>query len=368
MRRSLLVVADRPAGDDADRGLTALLAWLRQAGQRPRLLVWDASDLGRLARFGPVREVEAVNRWRLPQWLERHGRHRAKRRLRHLRVRWWWLRWRRCHAAYLWGPLRPALRHYVPSDLPVVADLAGGGPPPPPAAPAPPDDLDEAPDTGVTVALADRVLVAHGVSPPPGEQPVTEVAPRSALAALDVAGPSRHRPLRRRLGLPADALVLASWGPAPREPLVGAERFLRLVWTVRDRRPDLDVHGAWFGGDERSRRHLPVTYERSLLGLDDVVRIVPEPVLARVGDELADVVDLVVLTHLGPARRWPTDRVAAAGVPVHRFDRTEVELGATEVATYPDVTGLAEAVAEGLDDVVAGRRDLDRILDGLGPS
>lgn len=334
MSRQVLVVADRPDGEGADRDLTSLLAWLDEHGWRSQLLVWDRADLGpRLERHRRVQEIEAINRWRLPQVLERLGLHAAKRRLRNLRIRLWWRGSRRARVALLWGPLRPEVQHYLPPRVPRVGDLVGAR------------RAQPGPDLATTVELADHLLLARGDRVLTTDAACTRVAARIAPAAIDAP------------------LTVAGWGPSAHRPLEGAEAFLRLVWAIRSARPDLDVRGLWTGGDERSPTYRLVRYERRQLGLDDVVSLLDE---SSLGVGLADQVHVVALTHDGAPRTWPTAELRRAGVPVLAFDRVRANgLPVDLVAPWPDLAALADAVTMVLDEVQAGRADLARLLERL---
>lgn len=320
MARRLLVVADRPDGEVGDRDLVALLSWLDGQGWSARLMVWDRADLGSRLGRRPTTEIEAINRWRLPQRLERVGWRGAMRRLRHLRVRWWWLRQRAVRTVLLWGPVRPEVRHYLPPRRPVVAV-----------------ELDPAP-------------VVRGTDGP------------SAACAEELA--DRRVVLRRRgpaACTPGSPLLVGSWGPSAVRPLVGAEVLLRLVWTLRQRRPDLDVRARWAGGDARSPAWFPTTWERGRLGLEAVVALVPE---RAVGSALADDTAVVALVGPEPTRQWPTDRVHLAGVPIVGFTPVAApgELPAVlelRRTAWPDVRALADEVAAELDEVRSVRAEVE---------
>lgn len=345
------MVAERPQGYGP---FGAVVEWLAGRGWRPRLLVWDAADVGeRLRRLAPLREVEQINRWRLPQRLGSWGWRGAMRRLRNLRVRWWWARSGRPTATWACGPLRPEMVHYLPPGTrPVVGDL------------------------GALVPAAAVAGAVHGPSPDvvrglPGVVLEPEAGgPLGEADVVAVPGHPRRDAARARLGLDPDVVVVGAWGPSALAPLVGADAFLRTIWSLRERRADLAVRALWFGGDERSRAWFPVVHQVAHLGLDGVVRLHPEHDLA---DDLALVLDVLVLSHAGRARSWPADHVRAAAVPVVRFDQAEVAPGEGEgdrTVAFPDVAALADGVGRAIDGrsahQVAVRRRLEALEARLG--
>ena len=87
-------------------------------------IVWDRGKVIAfdLERFGPVREVEEINRWVLPQRLAKLGLRPVARWLRNRRVRGWWDEAGPPDLVLCLGPIRSELVNYRPDDdAPVAA-------------------------------------------------------------------------------------------------------------------------------------------------------------------------------------------------------------------------------------------------------
>ena len=321
MRRRLLVVADRPQDEDRWQVADAIIHHLTlERGWSVALLVWDRSDLPP-ASMGRrrVREIESINRWRLPQLLERLGSRTAMRKLRHAAVRWWWMRWRRLDAALLVGPLRPEVVHYLPpGDYPMAALL---------------DDEALEPSTGPRAEVTRRL--AHEIVTPPR-------SPRDARVTTGVW--SQHR---RRVGLRPGSIVIGGLGPAADDPVAGIDRFLRAFWALRDCSPGVDLQALWVGFEATAAAVTAIQSTLWRLDLTEHVLVLPD---ASAGPALSPAIDVLALTARGPSRGWRLPELRAAGVPVVRFDLVEVDNGAEDrTCSYGDVEGLAQCLAEAVD-------------------
>ena len=112
--RRVLVLVHAVRGNEDREVARLLLGRLAERGVRISALVWDRGMITPgldLDGFGPVREIEAINRWRAPQWLAKGGLTPLARFLRQTRVRSWWRRLGRPDSVVLLGPLREEMVH-----------------------------------------------------------------------------------------------------------------------------------------------------------------------------------------------------------------------------------------------------------------
>jgi len=326
---------------------------LAERGVAMSFLVWDRGMVAPGAirpEDGPLREIEAINRWRLPQWLARGGGRRPARLLRNARLRWWWRRLGRPDAVLVLDPLRPEMRHYLPVGVPVGLLLTGR-------------PLEPAEDPVRSVGLADRVV---GTEPAPGapDQSGLDAAALLDDAALEVGaspGPGPEEPLVVGLG-PAD------WRAAP-------DLFVRVAATARARSQG-PIRFAWVGMDPDDGRTFPYRHDRDRLGLGGRLSMtdLPEPALSLLRRAAAVVVTAraphPVVTHPWCDLVAPDRLLDALGVPVVAFATPGADgltpAGAIRVP-YPDVPALADALVDSLDgggpNRLSGR--LDRLLDAL---
>ncbi len=338
MRRRLLVVADRPANDDWWQVADALIGHLSgERGWKISLLVWDRSDLPRGSAKGRrVREIESINRWRLPQTLERWGQRAAMRKLRHAVVRWWWFRWRGLDAVLLVGPLRPEVSHYLPRGGHTTAALLDSEADRPPTS--------AGPTAEVTCGLASQT-----------------VGPPRSLHDTRVASGTWERH-RRRLGLRPASIVIGGMGPGTDDPVGGIDRFLRAFWAVRDTSPGVDLQALWIG-TEASTSSIEIRHTLWQLHLTEDVLLLPD---AEVGPHLSSAIDILALTARGPFRGWRLSEVRAAGVPVVRFDLALVDDGLHDrTCAYGDVEGLARGLTGEVDARFRHRASAFRALADL---
>lgn len=339
MRRRLLVVADRPQDDDWWQVAEAIIDHLaRHRGWKLALLVWDRSDLPRSSVLRRrVREIESINRWRLPQVLERLGWRTAMRKLRHIAIRWWWMRWGRPDAALIVGPLRPEAAHYLPPGEYLRAALL--------------DDVC-GPDLAVTRSAVTRQL-ARVLLPPPS----------SARDVRVMTGAWDRDRRRLRFGLRPSSIVVGGFGPSADDPFRGLDRFLRAFWRLRECSPGVDLQALWVGTDSSptsvtSLRH---TLWRLDLG-DDVV------VLSRsvVGSDLHSAIDVLALTARGRYQGSHLHDLRAAGVSIVRFDRVEATDGFEDhTCAYGDVEALARRLSATVDHRLAERASTRKMLADL---
>lgn len=339
MRRRLLVVADRPQDGNWWQVAEAILDHLaRHRGWKLALLVWDRSDLPRSSVLRRrVREIESINRWRLPQVLERLGWRTAMRTLRHLAIRWWWMRWGPPDAALIVGPLRPEAAHYLPhGEYPRAALL---------------DDVC-GPDMAVTRPAVTRQLASVLLPPPPSARDV-----RVLTGAWD-----RDR-RRLRFGLRPTSIVVGGFSPSADEPFRGLDRFLRAFWILRKCSSSADLQALWVGTDSAPTSVTALRHTLSRLDLSDDVVVLSRSV---VGPYLRSAIDVLALTARGPYEGSRLQELRAAGVSIVRFDRVEATDGLEDhTCAYGDVEGLAQCLSTAVDHRLAERSSTSKMLADL---
>lgn len=316
---------------DAERATHRLvLDAMRDRGHPIMTIAWDAGlVIGLdLAAYGPVVEIEDINRWRLPERLVHLGATPVARLLRQGRVRWWWRRARHCRAVVVLGPIREEMRHYAPPGLPVTALVV-------PRTPEPAESM------AATTTFADAVLWV-GEDGPAGTIPVVEVLRDQgdgASAARPASGPV--------VGLgPAD------WRAAP-------DLFLRVLADAG--RP---TEAIWVGADPEDGRTFPYRFDADHLGLGDAVAWEPDPVHGVTA--LASARAVIVTSRrpyelpVGPVLgALPAgELLAALGIPVVGFDGPVADalgLGPDRRAPYPDTRALADRLVTALRQPATNR-------------
>jgi glycosyltransferase involved in cell wall biosynthesis len=340
----LLVVAH-----DADRGaeqlfLVRLVAALQQqSGADVEVLLWQGGPLvGELEAVAPVRVVDDLNRWWVARLLQLVGLRSVGARLKGLRLRaWMWRAARRSTAVLAHGARAGRPFAYAVRPLPVVVHLTGDGSHWQEDAAA--EDWAALLAAGRGFVVSDpaaqrRLVEDHGVADE-RVRLLTSVVPAS-LPAEPVL------PRRRSLGVPEGAFLLGAagtedWWRAP-EPIVP------IVWALRRRRPDLDVHVLWacYDGDEDGL--WPLRHDVRNAGLEDCFHIVASPSSL----EHLELCDLVLLATRPDTFRLVGVEVALAAKPVVCFADEVVEraLGPASVAVpYLDLDAFVEEVGRLLD-------------------
>lgn len=352
---------------DAERGsdtyiLLSILRWLRDAGIETEVLLWRHGPLlDEMRSICQVRVVDDLTRSPVDRLLRMVGLSMVANRVTGARLRrWLWQAVRR--APSLWVRGLPAARvvRSTPLDARVVVQLAEGevvGP----ERIGPRDwDLVRARVAGFLVPTdAGRdALVAEGVTPDrirvQDELDVVRVpsAEPSAVATQVDADPPIDEATRRRrraeLGVPEDAILIGSsgthdWWKAP-EPIVA------FAWALRRRLGDRPIHFLWLCHDLDDADGLwPLYHDIDNAGLSDVFHVVEADTLfSQLG-----LCDLLVLTGRPDAFAMLRAELAMWARPVvcYRNGITEIALaGGALPVDYLDVEGLAEAVAEVLDD------------------
>jgi glycosyltransferase involved in cell wall biosynthesis len=332
------------------RALRLVLDWLQHQGATFATIAWDRGKVIAfdLEAYGPVHEVEEINRWVLPQRLARWRLGALARFLRNRRVRRWWSAAGPPDLVLLLGPLREELGHYLPPDAGQVIGLLGWRP------------REEPESLAATEATADRLLVADEAMAAEltGAAAVTTVAPASTVVAPHAAAwttVERDR-LSARMGLRASTTVIVGLGPTDWR---GApDLLLRSFFALTDSRPGLDLHLAWLGGTPDHRDSYPYHFDVHRLGLDGRVHWLGDPtdhveLLAR-----ADLVALVgrepydiPVERRGPEFAETQDLLAWLRVPTVAFDLPADRQLAnpwTTLVPYPDTEALARAMGEAL--------------------
>jgi glycosyltransferase involved in cell wall biosynthesis len=325
-----------------------VLRWLTLRGHPLFTIAWDRGKVIELDldAFGPVEEIEDINRWRLPQRLGHAGLRPVARQLRNRRVVRWWRRAGRPRHALLLGPLRAEMVHYLPPGAHVGALLGWRDTE---------DPESEAATAGAahTVLARDDATVARFGSAS-GTARVVGDLERHAHRHVWPRGTSERARLSSRHGLPADAVVVGALGPIDRR---GApDLFLRTAARLRVVAPELPVHLAWLGVDPDGVDAYPYRFDTERLGLGDVMHWLGDPedhrellrrldVVLLVGRESAAVPDV----RLAPDHPATGDLLRGLGVPILGFDvpaTREVGGDGVRLVDYPDVHALADALAE----------------------
>lgn len=372
--------------DREKRAYALLLDGLRSRGTTFTVIAWDRGrSVLDLDALGPVGEIEAINRWRLPIWLAKSGLRPVARWLRHARIKWWWARARRPQAVLVLGPIRPEMRHYARPGTPVGALLGW-------REPEPPESL------AVTLQLADTVVALDEA---------TARRCRQVDAGVDVEVFEHLWPLLRwsvdppdppavpaALGVdPSSAFVL---GLGPIDWAGGADQFLAAAWRVRATLADRPVEFGWVGGHPHGPDFHPYRFDTARLGLTEVMHWFGER------DDFSEIVrraDVVLITCRRPFSSAYDPIVASfAGsfsgearyleipfaplpdplpallemleTPVVHYDlpaANQVIHDLGESVTYPDAASLARAVVTCLRR--PGRKVVDRAVAHLiGPA
>ena len=162
----------------------------------------------------------------------------------------------------------------------------------------------------------------------------------------------RHPSPRAGLGIGSDAFLVGTaafpeWRKAP-------DLLLRAAWSVRRRRPDIDLHVLWIGGDPSATDGWQMGHEARQLGLGDrfhhaAATADPLPLLAAL--------DVYASTAREDAFPLAALEAAATGRPVVTFATGGVsELVAGDaglVAPFPDTDAFADALISFHDDPAA---------------
>lgn len=317
---------------------------LHRRGHPITTIAWDTGlVIGLdLERYGPVRAIEDLNRWRLPERLVHLGATPVARMLRQGRVRYWWRQARCSKAVVVLGPIREEMRHYAPPGLPVNALVV-------------PREPEPAESVAATAALADAVFWV-GEGGPAGTTPVAEVLRQAT--DRDAAADPTSGPVIVGLG-PAD------WRAAP-------DLFLRVLADA-----DQPVTAVWIGADPEDGRLFPYRFDAEHLGVGDAVTWEPDIV-----DGVAVLASArVVLVTSREPHELPVGPVlgllpagellAVLRVPVVAFDGAAADalrLDPSRRAVYPDTRALAERLVTALRQPSVNRTDLlvgslcDRLL------
>jgi hypothetical protein len=327
-----------------------VLSWLALRGHRLSTIAWDRGKVIAfdLEAFGPVEEIEALNRWRLPQWLGHVGLAPVARRLRNRRVRRWWARAGRPRHALLLGPVRAEMAHYVPPGARVGALLGWRATEEPESEAVTADTLHAA--LTRDIATLGRFGLTEGAARVAGD------LERHAHRHAWPRGTDERARLSDRHEIPADALLVGGLGPIDRR---GApDLLLRTGARLRAVAPDLPVHLAWLGGDPDGEDAYPYHFDTERLGLGAVMHWLGDPEDHR---ELLRRLDAVLLVgrvpaalpdaRLAPDHPPTRDLLRGLGVPVLGFDVPATRaVGGEDVhlVPYPDVHGLADALVETL--------------------
>lgn len=190
--------------------------------------------------------------------------------------------------------------------------------------------------------VARNLIEGHGIDP----GLVTTCAEFVEVAAVE---PGDRSDVRRRLGIPVDALVVGSvglpdWRKAP-------DLLLHAVHRLRTTGAGLDPWVVWIGGDPASDDGVRLADEAARLGLAD--RLVHVRHLDR-PDRLLGGLDVFALPAREDALPLAALEAAAASLPLVCFRTGGVadlcDAGAGTAVDYPDVAAFAQAIGGYLAD------------------
>ncbi len=192
----------------------------------------------------------------------------------------------------------------------------------------------------VTEMLTER----HGVDP-------ARLSEHIGFIDRPTVAPERAAALRRDLGIPDDAFVIGAsgvpdWRKAP-------EVFLRVARTVSARRPDLEPHFIWMGGEANTSGIWKMQHDANEAGFGDRLHHVPEttePEVVMAG------MDLFALTSREDPYPLVVLEAGALGVPVVAFDNGGVVQFAAS-GTSPLASVVPFFDAEAMADEIIGLAD-----------
>jgi glycosyltransferase involved in cell wall biosynthesis len=339
-RPLLLVGADAGRGADA-LFVLRLVRWLRAQGRPVEVLLWRGGPLlAQLRAQCSVELVDDLNRWWLARILQVVGLRSVAARLKGLRLRWSLWRRTRGRTTVVLGAEAGRIVGYLVGSPPFATVLWGGV-----------EELDaiSVEDRAVLLARSATVIAADQVGAdeleaagaPRGSTVV--VAPFLPVPASRAGGDA----VRRRLGLPDDAVVVAGagtddWWKAP-------DPFVVVAWEVQRRRPDLDLHFLWVCADDDPDGLWPLRHDVRAAGLEGRVHVATTVPLA---DPLS-VADVVLVATRDASFRLVEHDVALAARPVVCADDGVVgdKLGDAALRVpYLDVDAMATAVLRVLED------------------
>lgn len=330
-----------------------LLDRLRRRGDEVTTITWDRGlSFLDLTAYGPVHDIEDINRWRLPQWLARAGLRPVARALRQGRVRGWWRRLGDPDGVLVLGPLRPEMVHYVPPGTRPAALLLAGR------------DLELAESLEATLDLVDRTVALDATAL---ERVRVDDPTVIALGELLGTAPPGSRNDRE------DLLVV---GAGPGDWRGAPDLFLRVAAALPETVDEQAVTFAWIGLDPDDGRSYPYHYDAAHLGLHDRIRWHHDPGAVMAALDRASALLLTGRSDQGAELHPVVDAVglgrfaAALGLPTVAFDTpvTALAEGAEPcLVPYPDVPALAEAVPALLRGPTPAGLDpaLDLVLDHL---
>jgi glycosyltransferase involved in cell wall biosynthesis len=165
--------------------------------------------------------------------------------------------------------------------------------------------------------------------------------------------PDRWAATRRDLGIPEGAFVVGAsgqpdWRKAP-------EVFVRMARTLAHRRPDLDPHFVWMGGELDASPAWKLAHDASYAGIADRFHHVPET--AQPADVMG-AMDVFALTSREDPYPLIVLEAAALAIPVVSFDNGGVvqfaETGGgeplAEIVDFLDSDAMVQTIAALADD------------------
>lgn len=197
-----------------------------------------------------------------------------------------------------------------------------------------------APEAAPSTA-ADVQLVPEGVAAaegPPGRT-VLVTTPRSDLEpARPFADASARAIVRKRLGLPADGLLVVGWGEHPW--FDGPDMFVRTIWNLRERH-GVDAHGLWAGADEDGEVAAVLSDETARCGLSEHLTHRPRSTI-----DVRLCGDVVFLPYRDDGHLEYVHQAAITGCEVVSFPVWATPSPGLRLVDHLDLEAAAEALAE----------------------
>lgn len=203
--------------------------------------------------------------------------------------------------------------------------------------PSPEGGLEAAPTTS-----ADLMLLPEGLARPTGPEPrrTIHTTPRSDFEpARPFVDPEARAIVRRRLGLPAEGLLVVGWGDHPW--FNGPDVFVRIVWHLRERH-GVDAHGLWAGDDAEGGVAEVVLDEAQRCGLEAHITHRPQ---STVDVRLCG--DVAVLPYRVEGELKTVHEAAVTGCDVVTFPVWRHADPMLRIVDHLDLEAAAAAVLEG---------------------
>jgi hypothetical protein len=282
---------------------------------------------GNPAHWPGARTVDDLRTWIPAALLERLVSPTLAGRLRGLRLRWW-LRQAEPDVVILDDALgwrvvenlrpRPVVINRLNRERPRDADYEPG--------------TFERPD--LVVAAVDLEIDLPDTTPIVREHPFRDLA-----AAARYTEPDARAEIRRRLGVPDDAVLVCGWGSDGW--LDGPDLFVRVLWALEDRH-GVRAHGVWFGTEQADEvRRLEEEADRC--GIADRYQLLPYHGQGEVPTD-ALCADVLCLPTREPLLRDHLMVAIASGLVLVTFAAADLEDPSVRMVDDLDVDAAAEEI------------------------